>query len=109
MEIEIKEITNFEEYEIAFKNHLNDPDQHVKPKYDYIRTIMGFNKHDILSYRILQVGVIDEDKVEIIIKTNTGEVLNTNYDKKVHDALKKVITELEETIDRDNNLNKEEE
>lgn len=90
MEVLVKEITNAEEYEIQYQKYKDDPQIHAKPYYEFRKSIVGIHNYDVIMYRILEQGIIEPDKKEIYIVTNTVP-LTAFYSKGLHDELKYII------------------
>lgn len=108
MEIKIKEAVNIKFYEAKHEKYLEDPEIHEEPKMEFIWSHIGLTIEDILSYRILEKGLIERDQIEIFIVTTQGN-LSTNYSKSLHKDLKKIMDDRDHYITEMNekDLNRE--
>lgn len=100
MEIKIKEIINYEEYQENLEKYLSDTKIYNKPTLEFENSIVGLAKQDIISYRILQTGMVESDKTEIKIIADGGAYIAT-YSKELHDELKGIIEDTEKFIERE--------
>jgi len=94
MEIRVKDIENYELYEKRKEEYLDDPEFKSKPSIEFSESIVGVCDKDVLSYKIMSKGFIEEDKEEIKIMTTYGGYI-CNYTQSVHDRLKVILEENE--------------
>jgi hypothetical protein len=90
MEIKIKNIKNYEQYQKDLDAHYDDPTFKPKPILESFASVVGIPNYTVTMYHVLSEGIVNPDKAEIKITTEFGEFL-TDYSESLLNDLRAII------------------
>lgn len=94
MKIIIKEIHADAQYMSDLERYRNEPNIYPKPEKDIKLVQMNLYMYDIINYKIITDGIVEEGVPEILIMTSFGEIC-MNHTLEIENKLDNFITLVE--------------